>query len=157
MTMRCKQRPSLGTAVLALIGLMALSAGAANWDISEDAFDTAQGGVQLKGWLASSEDPNVQLGGYACRGCDRSRPFIYLYLPQGHKGEAPYPLTINGRTVLVQGESGDNAEVVTDQVPIDESDADWLAQQVVHDYPMTLSLGDTAWHFVNRDGHRFIR
>ena len=142
---------------VAIVGLLALPARAADWDMSEDAFDAAQGGVQIKGWLASREDQDVALGGYACRGCQRPFPFVYLYLPQGHEGEDTYPMVVNGRTIMVQEESGDTPGVVTDQVPINDSDADWLAQQVIHDRPITLSIGRQVWHFANRDGHRFVR
>lgn len=137
--------------------LLTVTTQAASWDISEDVFDAAQGGVQVKGQISADEDPDVQLSGYACRGCQNADPFIFLYLPAGHDGEEPYPITVNGRQILVQGESSDNPEVVTDQIPVDINDVSWWAQQVVHDLPITVSLDDHVWHFANRNGHRFAR
>lgn len=137
--------------------LLATSSQAADWDISEDIFDAAQGGVQVKGWLSADENPDVQLGGYACRGCQNDRPFIYLYLPEGHPGEEAYPITVNGRQIMVQGESGDSPDTVTDQIPVETADVDWWASQVVHDIPLTVSLDRQVWHFSNHNGHRFVR
>lgn len=156
-------RPSLlRTLLLSALGLsiglsLITTVQAAGWDISEDAFDAAQGGIQVKGWLPATEAPDIQLGGYACRGCQDARPFIYLYLPQGHEGDAPYLITVNNRSILVQGESGDSPDVITDQVPVGIEDAEWWAQQVTHDIPMTVTLDDQTWHFNNTNGHRFIR
>lgn len=151
-------RTSLLAALGVSLGLILMTkVQASGWDISEDAFDAAQGGVQVKGWLPAREAPDIQLGGYACRGCQDARPFIYLYLPQGHEGDDPYPITVNGRSILVQGESGDNPDVITDQVPIDIKDTEWWAQQVTHDIPVSVILDDQTWHFDNTNGHRFIR
>ena len=60
-TMLTHQRPWRVT--IAIMGLLTLPVRAADWDMSEDAFDTAQGGVQIKGWLASREEQDVALGG----------------------------------------------------------------------------------------------
>lgn len=135
--------------------LLTATSQAATWDISEDVFDTAQGGVQVKGQISADEDPDVQLSGYACRGCQNADPFIFLYLPTGRDGNEPYPITVNGRQILVQGESSDNPEIVTDQIPVDINDVSWWAQQVVRDVPITVSLDGHVWHFSNRNGHRF--
>lgn len=138
------------------VGLLLTTASqAASWDISEDVFDAAQGGVQVKGQISADEDPDVQLSGYACRGCQNADPYIFLYLPKGHDGDAPYPITVNGRRIMVQGESSDNPEIVTDQIPVDINDVSWWAQQVVHDTPLTVALDSHVWHFANPNGHRF--
>ncbi|WP_414502849.1 hypothetical protein [Zymobacter sp. IVIA_5232.4 C2] len=145
-------------AVCLSIGLLLTATSqAASWDISEDVFDAAQGGVQVKGRISADEDPEILLGGYACRGCQNANPFIFLYLPEGRSGDAPYPITVNGRQIMVQGESSDNPDVVTDQIPVDTNDVNWWAQQVVRDVPLTVSLDGHVWHFANRNGHRFAR
>lgn len=137
--------------------LLATASQAGEWDISEDVFDAAQGGVQVKGWLSADEDPEVQLGAYACRGCPNNRPFIYLYLPAGHPGNDAYPIIVNNRRIMVQGESGDSSGIVTDQVPIDANDVDWWARQVTHNIPLTVALDSHVWHFTNHNGYRFAR
>lgn len=145
-------------ALVVSAGLLAsTTALAATWDINEDAFDAAQGGVQVKGQISADEDPDVQLSAYACRGCQNADPFIFLYLPTGHSSDEAYPITVNGRRIIVQSESGDDPEHATDQVPVDINDVSWWAQQVVHDVPLTVTMSNHVWHFANPNGHRFAR
>lgn len=145
-------------ALVASAGLLASTAAlAATWDINEDAFDAAQGGVQVKGQISANEDPDVQLSAYACRGCQNADPFIFLYLPAGHSSDEAYTITVNGRRIIVQSESGDDPEHATDQVPVDINDVSWWAQQVIHDVPLTVTMDNHVWHFANTNGHRFAR
>lgn len=159
------QTLSLPTKVLSPLKAFVVSAGllsstaalAAKWDINEDAFDAAQGGVQVKGQISADEDPDIQLSAYACRGCQNADPFIFLYLPAGHSSDQAYPITVNGRRIMVQSETGDDPEHATDQVPVDINDVSWLAQQVVRDMPLTVTMDNHVWHFANTNGHRFAR